>query len=452
MLENVHQGVSTFLNAGGLYIAPLEYQGYREEILASKTSAWVGTPLNESPIYDVEGPDAARFLTSLCVNNFMKMKVGSIRHAIMCNDKGQMLTDGVVMKIAENHFRTYWLMPIVDFHMSTTDMDVKGTDLSGTEFFIQVAGPRSLEILEHASASDLHDIKFAAHRTVIFSGVEVRVLRLGMAGSLAYELHGPMGQLDAVFKSIWDVAEPLGASKLGRMAYLLNHTEGGFANIFIHFPMPWFEERNLAEYCLTQPMALFFNYNRQLVGSMGDELESRFKTPYDVGWGSLVRFDHDFPGRAALERIADNPPNTMVTLEWNADDVGEIVASQYRGRDAVAYEPIDDRPSDNYFVNPNGFHYHSDKVMFEGTTIGSSTGRIRSVYYKRMISLGFIQCEHAVEGKQLTLLWGKPGGPQKEVRVTVARTPYMDLANNKDIDVNTIPRLLAREDAGATIS
>ena len=102
MLENVHQGVSTFLNAGGLYIAPLEYQGYREEILASKTSAWVGTPLNESPIYDVEGPDAARFLTSLCVNNFMKMKVGSIRHAIMCNDKGQMLTDGVVMKIAEN--------------------------------------------------------------------------------------------------------------------------------------------------------------------------------------------------------------------------------------------------------------------------------------------------------------------------------------------------------------
>ena len=225
MLENVHQGVSTFLNAGGMYIAPLEYQGYREEILASKTSAWIGTPLNESPIFDVKGPDAARFLTSLCVNNFMKMKVGSIRHAIMCNDKGQMLTDGVVMKIADDHFRTYWLMPIVDFHMSRTNMDVTGTDLSGTEFFIQVAGPRSLEILEQASGSDMHDIKFAAHRVVDFSGVEVRVLRLGMAGSLAYELHGPMDQLDAVFKSGWDVAEPLGASKLGRMAYLLNHTE-----------------------------------------------------------------------------------------------------------------------------------------------------------------------------------------------------------------------------------
>jgi len=441
MLEHVNEGVSTFLNAGGLYVAPLEYQGYRDEILASKTSAWIGTPLNESPIYDVQGPDAARFLTSLCVNNFMKMKVGSIRHAVMCNDKGQMLTDGVVMKIGEDHFRTYWLMPIIDFHVSRTDMDVSGANLSGTEFFIQIAGPKSLEILERASGSDMHDIKFAAHRVVDFGGVEVRVLRLGMAGSLAYELHGPMDRLDAVFKSLWDVGAPLGASKLGRMAYLLNHTEAGFANIFIHFPMPWFEEPELAEYCMTQPMAMFFNYNRQLVGSMGDDLEGRFKTPYDVDWGSLVRFDHDFPGRAALERVADNPPNAMVTLEWNAEDVADIVASQYRGQEAVAYEPIDDRPSDNYFLNPNGFHYHSDMVLLDGAPIGSSAGRIRSVYYKRMISLGFIQREHAVEGKQLTLLWGAPGAPQKEVRVTVARTPYMDLANNKDIDVNAIPRL-----------
>ena len=441
MLENVNQGVSTFLNAGGLYLAPLEYQGYRDEILASKTSAWIGTPLNESPIYDVQGPDAARFLTSLCINNFMKMKVGSIRHAVMCNDKGQMLTDGVVMKIGDDHFRTYWLMPIIDFHVSRTDMDVTGADLSGTEFFIQIAGPRSLEIMERASGKDMHDIKFAAHRVVDFSGVDVRVLRLGMAGSLAYELHGPMDQYDAVYKLLWDVAEPLGASKLGRMAYVMNHTEAGFANIFIHFPMPWFAEPELAEYCMTQPMALFFNYKPDLVGSVGDDLEMRFKTPYDVDWGSLVRFDHDFPGRAALEEIAKNPPNTMVTLEWNADDVGEIVASQYRGRDAIAYDPIDDRPSDNYFASPNGFHYHADKVLCDGALIGSSTGRIRSVYYKRMISLGFIAREHAVEGKQLTLLWGTPGSPQKEVRVTVARTPYMDLANNKDIDVNAIPRL-----------
>jgi len=32
MLENVNEGVSTFLNAGGLYVAPLEYQGYDDMV------------------------------------------------------------------------------------------------------------------------------------------------------------------------------------------------------------------------------------------------------------------------------------------------------------------------------------------------------------------------------------------------------------------------------------
>jgi len=435
------QGASTLLNAGGMYVAPLEYQGYREEILASKTSAWIGTALNESPIFDVTGPDAARFLTSICVNNFLKMKEGSIRHAIICNDKGQMLTDGVVMKIGDDHFRTYWLMPIIDFHLSQTDLDVSGENISGTEFFIQIAGPRSLEMLERAAQADMHDIAFARHKVVDFGGISVRVLRLGMAGSLAYEIHGPMDQLEAVYSRLWSVAEPMGASKLGRKAYLMNHTEAGFANIFIHFPMPWFEEPALAEYCSQQPMALFFNFHRDLVGSVGNDLETRFKTPYDVGWGSLVRFDHDFPGREALEGIADNPPNEMVTLEWNADDVAEIIAARYRGEEGVDYDPIDDRPSDNYFTNPNGFHYHADIVMVDGRVIGSSTGRIRSVYYRRMISLGFIKKQFAVDGQQLSLLWGSPGTPQKEIRVKVARVPYMDLANNREIDLNDIPRL-----------
>ncbi len=440
MRQHVNEGVSTFFNAGGMYLAPLEYLGYREEILASKHSAWLGTSLNESPIFDVHGPDAAKFLTSICVNNFLKMKIGSIRHAVICNDKGQMLTDGVVMKIGENHFRTYWLMPIIDFHLSRTSMDVHGADISGTEFFIQIAGPASLEILEEAAQNDMHDIKFAAHRVVDFGGVDVRVLRLGMAGTLAYELHGPMDQLNAVYGAIWAAAEPRGARKLGRMAYLLNHTEAGFANIFIHFPMPWFEEPELAEYCAKIPMAQFFNGNRQLVGSMGSELQARFRTPYDVGWGALVRFDHDFPGRAALERIAQDPPTTMVTLEWNADDIADIVTAQYRGEESIDYAPIDDRPSDNYFSNPVGFHYHADKVLDGEAVIGCSTGRIKSVHYKRMISLGFIQKRYAEEGQELSLIWGGEGAAEKRVRVTVARVPYMNLTNNKDIDVASIPR------------
>lgn len=440
MLSVVDQGVFTLFSAGGLYTAPYEYTGYKDEILASKETAWVGTALNESPIFDVKGPDAAKFLTSIGINDYTNMKVGGIRHAVICNEKGQMMADGVVMKIEEDTFRTYWLMPVVDYLVSISDMDIEGVDMTGKEFFIQIAGPKSLEILEQASKSDLHDIKFAQHRMAKIAGADVRILRLGMAGTLAYEFHGDMADLDKVYECVWEIAAlDFDAKKLGRVAYCMNHTEAGFANLNMHYPLPWFEDAGLAKYLETRPFAGFFNANRKLVGSVGDDLEIRYKTPYDVGWGFLVKFNHEFPGRKALEEIAKNPKTELVTLEWNADDLGEIFASQFRGQDVEPFDTMDDRPMDMYYNGGFFMFYHADKVMDGDKMVGTSAGRLNSVYYRKMISLGFIDKEYAVEGKELSVIWGTPGTPQKKIRVKVVRTPYMDLENNNEIDVEKIP-------------
>src|SRR3546814_17614939 len=70
--------------------------------------------------------------------------------------------------------------------------------------------------------------------------------------------------------------------------------------------------------------------NRRLRGSVGNDLQSRFMTPYDVDWGFLVNFNHDFMGKAALEKIAQNPPRKIVKLEWNAEDVGSAYRSEER--------------------------------------------------------------------------------------------------------------------------
>ncbi|MCG2730789.1 MAG: aminomethyl transferase family protein [Acetobacterium sp.] len=439
MLNSINRDAFTLFNQGG-NLMPYEYTGYKNEILASKSTAWFGTILNNSPIYDVTGPDAAKFLTSICVNSFLKMKPGSIRHAILCNEQGLILTDGVVMMIEENHFRTYWLNPVVGYYVSVTEMDVEGIDLSGKEFFFQLAGPKSLEILEQAAQSDLHDIAFTKHRMAKIAGVDVRILRLGMAGTLGYEIHGDAANTEAVYDCIWEVAKSFDAKKLGQVAYTMNHTEAGFPNINMHYPMPWYETEGLKDYLADKPMEGFFNLNRILVGSVGADLATRFVTPYDVGWEYLIKSDHDFPGKAALAEIAKNPPRTMVTLEWNPDDLGEIFSSQFSGQDVEPFETMDDRPMDMYYNSGFSMYFHADKVLADGHEIGISSGRLNSYFYQRMISLAFIKPEYAVEGKVLTIVWGTPGKPQKEIRVTVARTPYMNLENNKEIDVNDIPR------------
>lgn len=438
----VYEGATLLFPMMPGVVLPFEYTGVEDEVTAAKTSAWIGTQLMTSPVYDVKGPDAVKFLNSVCVNDFTTLGYKGIRHAIICNAKGQILTDGVVMRLAEDTYRTYWLNPPIDFFLQTSGMDVTGEVTTGQEYFIQIAGEKSLEILEKACETDLHDIKFATHRMTTICGLPMRVLRLGMAGNLAYEVHGPMADFETVYRRIWEVGQALGARKLGMLAYSgPNHTEGGFPNILIHYPMPWFDSDPALTQYMTENLHLsFFNYNIRLKGSVGDDLQARFVTPYDVGWGNLVNFNHEFTGKQALQAIAQNPPRTVVTLEWNAEDVGEVFASQFRGPDVAPYERID-MPVDMYYQDnvvgwpAEGYIYRADKVLADGKWIGISSGRTRSYYYRAMISLAFIDPAYAVEGRELTLVWGTPGTPQKEIRVKVARYPYNDLPNNAARDV-----------------
>lgn len=133
-----------FQMAPGMYL-PYEYEGVKNEISAYQTSAWIGTSLMISPIYDVYGPDLIKFFNSICTNDFTKLGMTGMRHAVICNEKGQLLTDGVAIKVAEDRIRTYWLNPPLAYLVENSDMDVHGEDMTGKEYFIQIDGENPLK-------------------------------------------------------------------------------------------------------------------------------------------------------------------------------------------------------------------------------------------------------------------------------------------------------------------
>lgn len=422
---------------------PFLYTGVASETSAYRTSAWIGIPLQAwTPIYDIVGPDACKFLESVCVNDFSKLRYTGLRHAVICNERGKLLTDGVVIRLAEDRYRTYWMNPPIAYLCEQSDLDVHGEELTGTEYFIQIEGEKSLEILEDAFQQDLHDIRFAKRREIDFDGHHVNVIRLGMSGNLAYEIHGPIAEGTEVYNLVWESGKKFGARQLGFKSYNgFNHTEAGFPNIHIHYPLPWFESgEGLANWCTANPLFSLYNMNRNLVGSVGDDLETRFVTPYDIGLGNLVKFNHDFIGREALEKIAANPERTPVTLEWNADDVAEV----WKSTITLGATPADDISVDNDYDNianfSGNFKYVANKVFFGDQEIGMTTGRIRSASYNCILSLGYISPACAVEGNEVTVLWGTPGTPQFKVRATVRHFPYnIDMVRNEDRDVEDIP-------------
>ena len=174
-----------------------------------------------------------------------------------------------------------------------------------------------------------------------------------------------------------------------------------------------------------------------VVGSVGPEADG-YATPVELGWKSCIKFDHDFIGRSALEKIVENQTRDMVTLEWNKDDILDIYASRFEEGEPY---PDMDRVNDIIYSGPLTT-LHQDRVLNEeGKDIGISSGRLYSHYYRKMISLCMIDLEYKTEGSEVVVLWGAPGTRQKKIRATVVRFPYYNENRNQVFDVEKINRI-----------
>lgn len=62
---------------------------------------------------------------------------------------------------------------------------------------------------------------------------------------------------------------------------------------------------------------------------VSDSIEDYYLTPWELGYGSFVKFDHDFIGRDALEKADPAQQRRKVTLAWNAEDMTKLFSSLF---------------------------------------------------------------------------------------------------------------------------
>jgi glycine cleavage system aminomethyltransferase T len=156
-----------------------------------------------------------------------------------------------------------------------------------------------------------------------------------------------------------------------------------------------------------------------------------YLTPYDLGYGPFVKFDHDFVGRQALERMAGNQKKRKVTLVWNGEDIKRVFGSLFDGNNGDIAKYID-LPLANYATLP------FDRVLKGGKTVGVSTYTGYTYNERALISLAVIDVEHSDVGTEVKLVWGEEGRgsskptverhTQAEIRATVAPAPFAEVA------------------------
>jgi glycine cleavage system aminomethyltransferase T len=298
-------------------------------------------------------------------------------------------------------------------------------------FVLQFAGPLSLTILEKTTGESLRDVGFLYTRPVKIAGIdaEIEVSRIGMAGTLAYELRGPRDAGPAAYDAAYQAGKEYGIKRLGWQTYVVNHVEGGFPQQTCTFMSACVLD---PEFMADPVMPLLGNQPKS--GSVDpSNIRARLRTPVEVGWEWMAKFNHDFIGREAIEAEASNPKRVIVNLLWKAEDVIDIYASLFQqGEEYKLVELPCGQPQ------PAGGH--ADHVLDKnGGRIGISSGTTYSYYYREMISQCIIDKEYAKPGNEVIVQWGDFGKRIKDVRAVVARYPYLDLPRNEKYDLSTVP-------------
>lgn len=413
------------------HVRPPEYTNWMDEQLSWKENCYLGY-WSFMPDLHIEGPDALKLLSDLTINSFENFSIGQAKHAVQCNEDGQVIGDGILYRMSEEEFRTQHLAAWPKFNCERGDYDATA-EIHDT-FIFQVQGPNSLNVLESVTDAPLRDVEFMHITEIEIAGHDVIALRQGMSGEAGFELQGPEEYAEEIRDAVLEAGEEYGIRQLGTRSHMINHLEMCFPTRGHHY-LPaifgedmreyreWLDADNVAEAKFT------------IAGSFDpDDVSAYYRSPVELGWERSIAFDHDFVGREALEAEVENPQRTTVTLVWNPDDIVDVYASMFQGGPHHKYMEI---PYQTYRA------IEADTVLKDDTEVGVSTGRGYSYYFREMLSLCTIDREHSEPGTEVTIVWGEGGNPDnpriqqhvpKDISATVAPAPYKKDRRRVDLD------------------
>ncbi|MDP3984602.1 MAG: glycine cleavage T C-terminal barrel domain-containing protein, partial [Acidimicrobiia bacterium] len=222
----------------GQWIRPDHYGDPYAEVRAVRSGVGI---IDVSPLgkIDLRGPDVPRLLEFVYVNKWLRLEVGSVRYGIMCAEDGVVLDDGVTGRLGPDHYMMSttssgagavwnWL----DDWLQTgfPDWDVKMTAVTDGYASINVAGPKSRELVRRLTAVDLDPEQFGYMqvRTGTVAGVpDCFLWRIGFTGELSYEIHIPASYGLWVWDQLMERGADLGVTAFGIEAQRIMRLEKG---------------------------------------------------------------------------------------------------------------------------------------------------------------------------------------------------------------------------------
>jgi vanillate/3-O-methylgallate O-demethylase len=415
-------------------VVPSEFTNWRDEQRSwRETCALFDQSHHMTDLY-LEGPDALKLISDLGVNTFTNFRVDTAKQFVACNYDGYVIGDAILFHLAPNSFVFVVRPPAlnwVEYHLATGKYNAKATRdersfvnrTGGRRVYrYQVQGPNAKAVMEKVTGKPVPEIKFFNMSVFDIAGCKVRALRHGMVGQPGWEIFGPWAEGEKVRDAILAAGQEFGIRRVGARTYPTSTLESGW----IPSPMPAIYSGEKMAGFRQWASSTGYEATASLGGSfVAKKIDDYYLTPYDMGYGGFVKFDHEFIGRKALEKIAKKPKKEKVTLVWNGDDVDKVFTTLFH---TGKFRKYIDLPLANYSTLP------FDRIEKAGKLVGVSTYTGFSFNERAMLSLACVDVKYAKPGTKVTVIWGEPDGgttkptvephQQVKIRATVQPAPY----------------------------
>lgn len=423
-------------------IVPSEFTNFRREVVAWRETAVLFDQSHHMVNLFLSGPDALKLISDTGINSVANFAVDTAKQFVPVTPQGNVIGDGILFRESGKEFTFVGRAPVANwltYHVQTGSYNVDltldprspsrpyGKPVTRKLWRFQIQGPNAWQVIEKVNGGPVEQLKFFHMSYFNVGGAKVRTLRHGMAGAPGLEIWGPYESYDKVRDTILEAGREFGLEAAGARAYSCNTLESGW----IPSPLPAIYTDDALRPYREWLGADSYEATNAVAGSfVSDNIEDYYTNPWELGYGSFIKFDHDFVGRDALSKIDIETQRRKVTLAWNAEDVAKLLAS-----------PVDpDGPGYQWFDLPNANYGSSnfDSVIdADGNVLGLSMFTGYSANERKALSLATVNPDVPI-GAEVRVIWGEPdGGSQKttvqphkqlEVRAIVSPAPYSDVA------------------------
>jgi len=365
------------------YYAVSSYEPHHEhEYNAIRNAAAL---IDISPLfkYRLTGKDATRLVDRVITRDLRKVSVGQVIYTPWCDERGLVIDDGTVSRLAENTYRWTAADPSLRwFTQNAVGLVVQIEDISETVAALALQGPTSGRLLKNlVEDADIEHLKYFRVTTACIAGVPVEISRTGYTGDLGYEIWVASEQAITVWDALMAAGQAFEIHPAGMLALDVARIEAGLLLIDVDF-----------------------NSSKKAL------IDEQKYSPFEMGLSRLVSLDKNrFVGQAALLAEAKNGhAREIVGLEIDWTEVEKL------------YEKVGLPPAVSAIASRVAV-----PVFRDGAQVGKATSSTWSPTLKRMIALATVKREYAKPGTRLQFEITVEA-VRHRVGATVVKTPFFN--------------------------